>query len=818
LAKKVRTTLNKGSLKEIAAIPEGNGAAEPMIKLQPSGQAAILNYNVPEPTTYNGRNIIELQYPSSYFIQNQRANALKTKFSIMQSTSKISTKELTRTDIIKSMKEGFSDKSLFINNELYEGALRLEEKPDSSYEVVSTEPISPKLAKLNPENVFAAFHAGKKVAIFRSLSGSLTYDFISTAKSDGDIGDIKPGAVTKMLPDGPRPIPEEPFFRLRIISPANGATIPGPSTGVPITVSGTADDAEQIIQKIEVRFPPPNQIIQATPSSPNDWSKWSASGTITTEGPHTITAIGTDINGNAQTSRVTITISFTTSPDVNPPSVKITSPANEDSVSGPPTGVVINVKGTASDPGSGLQQIEVKIGPNSFKIAKPFQVDDWSEWSASDTITTEGLHTITAKATDRAGIPKEDSVTIKVLFVRPPTIGRPRLFLVESYRLSSYLGNYGAGRTIKTLTLLPGEKTKISVRTFMSRIEDAKKASSILDSFTEESASEFQLSIGREQSDKQNYQESMQYEINASANANWGWGSAQISGGVKEGTNSTREEFAKNVSNVTQKHASKASAKRDIKIETSYEVKEERREETTIEQEIENINVSRTLNFVFRQMNQEFITFLHLVDIRIGFFDNVDSNDPSTWKQKEVPLPELDSLLKEFVIDDKREDVREDIINQITSISDYKGDLANGFINKVVLTDSSAPPKEVRKYYRVGRDYITTYLDPTTQTKRDIAGVILSANKYVLRTDAVIVDAILGQGDALDSYSHGLQDEAVRSNRLSNELLEIEIAKSNMAMNIVKDKNSPAGALYAQVFPCCLPRDKEDKDNSTESK
>ena len=36
---------------------------EPMIKLEPGGKAPILSYNVPEPTSYSGRNFIEL--PSS---------------------------------------------------------------------------------------------------------------------------------------------------------------------------------------------------------------------------------------------------------------------------------------------------------------------------------------------------------------------------------------------------------------------------------------------------------------------------------------------------------------------------------------------------------------------------------------------------------------------------------------------------------------------------------------------------------------------------------------------------------------------------------
>lgn len=33
---------------------------EPMIKLQPGGEAPILSYNVPEGTTYSGRNFIDL--------------------------------------------------------------------------------------------------------------------------------------------------------------------------------------------------------------------------------------------------------------------------------------------------------------------------------------------------------------------------------------------------------------------------------------------------------------------------------------------------------------------------------------------------------------------------------------------------------------------------------------------------------------------------------------------------------------------------------------------------------------------------------------
>ena len=82
---------------------------------------------------------------------------------------------------------------------------------------------------------------------------------------------------------------------------------------------------------------------------------------------------------------------------------------------------------------------------------------------------------------------------VKMLPPLPPE-PRPRLLLVEVYRLSSYLGAYGAGRVLKTFTLLPGEKTKISVKTYTRRTTDAKAASSILDSFTKESAEDFEKS------------------------------------------------------------------------------------------------------------------------------------------------------------------------------------------------------------------------------------------------------------------------------------------------------------------------------------
>ena len=41
--------------------------SEPIIKMDAAGQASIISYNVPEPTSYSGRNIIELEFDIEVF-------------------------------------------------------------------------------------------------------------------------------------------------------------------------------------------------------------------------------------------------------------------------------------------------------------------------------------------------------------------------------------------------------------------------------------------------------------------------------------------------------------------------------------------------------------------------------------------------------------------------------------------------------------------------------------------------------------------------------------------------------------------------------
>lgn len=880
-------------------------AYDPLVKFQSiagGGQGAILNYSIPEPTSYSGRNFIHLRLkdPSSYF----KEIAIPPSMVLERSTQPDS-KGIDLDEVKRSMENGFQDERFFINST--NALVQLVENPksDTEFDVISNEPISTKLSKLRPLDVLAGVKAKKKVAIYRTLAGSLSWTFLDQVGEDEFYGserkvfraptgpvfgitisapatnstielpeganlEIKGniigrdaemvGGVSVKIGGGPlkkatflidelkwifsdkvsagtytiaaqasvgaerreatvsnvtvkfmQPAPDVSPPTIDIESPTEGAEIVGTSqNGAIVTVRGTARDNIKV-RDVEVKIgDSPYKKAQADSA---DWNAWSTSFDVRTSGTLSITAKATDNSNNYKETTKNITVRLAAS-DSTKPMVKIDSPPHGDTMQGlGSTGFVLEVRGMAKDEGpdiTGIQDVRVRISGYEERSAKPIQGDDWSQgWIYKELIKTDGLHRITARAFDKSGKVSTDyTVEITVVFVETKLRG-PHLILVENYGLSSYLGNYGAGRTIKTLSLLPGEKTSIRVKTFTSKENKAIQASSILDSVTSESSESFSQDLGKEQTDKEGFNLSQNFEINAKAHAIWGWGGAEIGTGYKESTNSTREEFAKNISNTTKKHVSQASAKRDLKIETSYEVREERTEETSFEQEIENINLSRTLNFVFRQMNQEFLTFLHLVDIRL-LYVNVNSPNPETWITREVTLPEMDSLLEQFIVQEKREDVKKAIIDEITSIKDYEGKLTppDSFIKKETLPSATGGSEKV--YWRVNKGFEMVYPPQSTPATSDglvlkIPGIIMTLNRYVLRTEGIIVEALLGQGEGLDSYSRALQFEAVEERRLKNSLATAEVNKINKALELISKTptTKDAAEIFAKIFPCC---------------
>jgi hypothetical protein len=597
--------------------------------------------------------------------------------------------------------------------------------------------------------------------------------------------------------------PDTTLPTITVQSPTSGAVLPGPAGGVPVTVNGTAADVGGSgVRQVEVSVDGSPTFNPATPRAQGDWSAWTRALTLAI-GAHTITVRCIDNAGNIATAPpISVTASVAPAPDQTRPVVTIVNPVAGATVSGRFPGATVSINGTASDVGAGVQVVEMSVDNTTFVEATPRAPGDWSQWTGSLFVTDSGQKVVTVRCTDKATPPNVTIATIAITVnVLPDVVSRAaRLILVEGYRLSAYLGQYGAGRTIKTFSLLPGEKTKISIKTYTRNETNAKSASSIFDSLTEESSKDFEKSMGSEQSNKQSYDESFNYKVGLEASASWGWGSATARGDVSGGTVGAREEFSKNISNATQKHAAKASAKRDIQVNTSYEVKEQTSEETAIERELDNINVSRTLNFVFRQMNQEYISILHLVDVRIGFYKDETVNGARQITYREFTLPQLDALIAAVIAPTYQTEVRNTILHQLGNIFDYK-DQHHSFVEKEQRRDRSGNPISNSEYLRVKKDYTSLYRDDATGTQLSVPGIILAANKYVMRTEGIIVEALLGEGDGLDAYAHGLQDEAVRAKQLANDQAAAEVERSLLALRIIRDGNAEAAKLYQQLFP-----------------
>ncbi len=374
-----------------------------------------------------------------------------------------------------------------------------------------------------------------------------------------------------------------------------------------------------------------------------------------------------------------------------------------------------------------------------------------------------------------------------VFIANPPATVKPQLMLVEEYRLSSFLGKYGVGRTLKSFSLLPGERTKLTIKTASSSTTTAKQSQSILDSFSQESANEFESSLAAESSNKSTSSEDVSYSASVEASGSWGFGSAKASASAGGSTNSAREEFAKTVSNATSKHTARASANRNVQIESTTETKITSDLQTETIREIENINVGRTLNFVFCQMNQEFITLLHLIDVRIGYTNGIEA-------VREVPLYQLPELLERVTVNDskKRQEVQERIIEELKSIRDYKGKMPHEYDPpKEFIVAVKGETKPAR--YAVNRDFASAFGDPASTTRATVPGIIISAKNIVMRTEDIAVDALIGSGSALDGYAENLQIEENRQKRLANDAVQIanEAAQiKNQLMELEAKRNA----------------------------
>ncbi|MGK7898800.1 MAG: hypothetical protein AB4372_35595 [Xenococcus sp. (in: cyanobacteria)] len=371
----------------------------------------------------------------------------------------------------------------------------------------------------------------------------------------------------------------------------------------------------------------------------------------------------------------------------------------------------------------------------------------------------------------------------------------PRFVIVEHYRLSSHFGDYGAGRTVKTFSLWPGEETQLYIRSWRRTEKRFKAASSIFDSYTQEAALDFANSLEAESTDRNSYQEANNWKASGGASLNLGIVKIGGGGGGGGSSKSARETFAKSVAKISSHTASKASSKRETTVSTELEISEAEEFEIITERQVRNVNLSRTLNLVCRELNQEFETYLSLVDVSIAVVnDYLDTFD-------EVPLYDVDSLLEKYLKNNwdgnqppnadpnPRKYVKDLLWREMSAVFDYQGNA------KQFLEEANHPAGG--KYWRVKRRSDPDAAHPFYPGgKIPVEGIVLERTRHSVRTDGIIIDALLGHGVSLDNYALGTQQEVLIEKQLENK-------KTELALELINSGDTKKIEAFKSLFVCC---------------
>jgi hypothetical protein len=206
----------------------------------------------------------------------------------------------------------------------------------------------------------------------------------------------------------------------------------------------------------------------------------------------------------------------------------------------------------------------------------------------------------------------------------------------------------------------------------------------------------------------------------------------------------------------------------------------------------------RVLNFVFRELNQTYTTKFHLKDIRIGFTNGL----PNSWR--EVPLSGLSGLLSEVLLPSHTDEIAQQLLGLIGVVMNHKNEPV-GVLERVTmapdgqswtgpedakLVNGSYPTPTQHRYYRFKRGSLQQDGD-----SNKVDGVLMKQVTVTMRTDSVLVEALLGETDALDQYAMEVQQAAANARTLENEKLRVALE----TLRNIEDAKERATA-YAAMF------------------
>jgi hypothetical protein len=386
----------------------------------------------------------------------------------------------------------------------------------------------------------------------------------------------------------------------------------------------------------------------------------------------------------------------------------------------------------------------------------------------------------------------------------PKPVPKPQIFIVFHTKVSSFLGNYGAGPTVKSFSMMPGEKTEITVRSYRHKTNTRRMAENVLESVTAFASDSFETAMDQHMNTATSVDTTNTYasefgfgasigaEIEGIANIDIGGG-----GSISNQTtvNNRLETLVGVLKSTVEQHVNETNSHREVEVNTETTETVTTEEEMVTVRQLENINYSRVLNAVFRQLLQEYVTITYIHNVSFVFTNGFPES------RKAGKISDFEDFLTDVIQDaGEREEIRNRILEELASIYDNNGDRQSLVeqVSEAIVDPITSSEARTNTYWRIKRDLEQTYNDQFT-----VPGIIMGVTTNVLKTDSLVLEALLGQGEALDCYNMKLQDAAAERAVLENQVLTQKIT---IIESIGEATEQVKG--YNKVFgDCCCPPD-----------
>jgi len=377
------------------------------------------------------------------------------------------------------------------------------------------------------------------------------------------------------------------------------------------------------------------------------------------------------------------------------------------------------------------------------------------------------------------------------------TSNKIHFFLKFHLKMLTYPGKIGMGKVVKTLSLLPGEEAELYSSNYLSNEKSRTDCENIIDSSSkscEQDTYNTVKDVAQKNSSNSSSSKTYESEFWTDVDAKYwtigvaGKGGVDVEGGFSsksESISSAVEEMVSSFSEIVTSKANKSNQFRKYEIQTESYSKDISNTFKSVKRTIKNVNTSHVLNYYFRQLVQEYIsiTFMEGVTIMVPQHDKT---------LRQIYIGELSTYLKsQGVAIAQINEIIADIYRQLNNIYDYENkrwnlieivprelvklDLASSIVNlnnlksvkNLSLTGFPGQESKLTFYKRIKKDIVTKY------DGMSINGVIIDVTKRTLNTPSVIVESILGDGQALDCYTLQKRELEIKQKILVNKEREL---------------------------------------------